>query len=191
MTFRVLHVCTGNLCRSPMAEHLMRAQLDQRLGSDAERFVVESAGTRPRSGAPMPDHALTTLKGRGLDGSAFRACGLVPEQVAAADLVLAAAREHRGAAVVLAPRQSARSFTLLEFARLAAAVDPALLPQGDPVERARELVRLAATQRGLVRAARPEDDDIPDPYRGPERVFVEAADLAERAVAVICERIAG
>ena len=191
MTFRVLHVCTGNLCRSPMAEHLMRAELAERLGGDAERFVVESAGTRARSGARMPTHALTTLQGRGLDGSAFRAQDLLPEQVAAADLVLAAAREHRGPAVVLAPRQSARSFTLLEFARLAEAVDPAQLPQGDPVERARELVRLAATQRGLVRAARPEDDDIPDPYRGPERLFLEAAGLAERAIRVICARIAG
>ncbi|CAN5280275.1 hypothetical protein BH24ACT10_BH24ACT10_17910 [soil metagenome] len=40
--FRVLHVCTGNLCRSPMAEHFTRTGLEQRLGADADRFVDPS-----------------------------------------------------------------------------------------------------------------------------------------------------
>jgi hypothetical protein len=37
--FRVLLVCTGSICRSPMAEHLMRDGLRQRLGTEAEEFV--------------------------------------------------------------------------------------------------------------------------------------------------------
>ena len=38
---KILMVCMGNICRSPMAEHLMRAGLAARLGLDADRFVVE------------------------------------------------------------------------------------------------------------------------------------------------------
>ena len=192
MSFRVLHVCTGNLCRSPVAEHLMRAGLVARLGDGAERFVVESAGTWGRAGAPMPPLALRSLTDAGVDGSQFRARELVIEHVAAADLVLGATREHRAGALVLVPRQSQRTFTLLEFARLVAAVDPAQLPEGgDQEERAREVVRLAAAKRGMVRAARPADDDIPDPYKGPERGYVEAAEIIEQAVTTIVERLTG
>src|SRR4051812_5840492 len=149
-TFRVLHVCTGNICRSPMAQLLMWDGLRKRLGDDADRFVVESAGTWGHTGSPMEPHALTTLSSYDVDGSAFTARELVAEHVVAADLVLGATREHRAAAVVLHPRAAARTFTLREFARLADAVDSAVLPSGDPVERARALVQAVAAQRGTV-----------------------------------------
>ncbi|MCW2614387.1 MAG: Tyrosine phosphatase, partial [Frankiales bacterium] len=113
--FRVLHVCTGNICRSPMAERLMRAGLAERLGADADRFVVESAGTWGHSGSPMEAHAHTTLASYGVDGADFRARELVAEHVAGADLVLGATREHRAAAVVLHPRAASRTFTLREL----------------------------------------------------------------------------
>ena len=131
--FRVLHVCTGNICRSPMAEHLMRDGLVQRLGGDADRFVVESAGTWGHTGSPMEQYALTTLKTYGVDGQEFTARELVAEHVAGADLVLTATRDHRAAAVVLHPRAAARTFALREFGRLAGAVDASALPTGDPV----------------------------------------------------------
>ena len=89
----------------------------------------------------MESYALSTLAGYDVDGAAFAARELVAEHVVGADLVLGATREHRAAAVVLHPRAAARTFTLREFARLAGAVDPATLPDGDPVERARALVR--------------------------------------------------
>src|SRR4051812_14277854 len=149
-TFRVLHVCTGNICRSPMAELLMRDGLRKRLADDADRFVVESAGTWGHTGSSMEPYALTTLSSYDVDGSAFTARELVAEHVVAADLVLGATREHRAAAVVLHPRAAARTFTLREFARLVGEVDPASLPADDPVERARALVVAAGPDRGPV-----------------------------------------
>ena len=189
--FRVLHVCTGNICRSPMAERLMRAGLDQRLGDDAGRFVVESAGTWGHSGSPMEPHALQTLSAYGVDGADFRARELVAELVVGADLVLGATREHRAAAVVLHPRAASRTFTLREFARLTAAVDPAGLPDGDPLERARALVKAARGRRGLVPPDVPADDDLADPYHAPASAFEVCAGLVATSLRGPLDLLAG
>jgi protein-tyrosine phosphatase len=160
-----------------MAEHLMREGLRKRLGDDAARFVVESAGTWGHTGSPMEPHALSTLSSYDVDGEAFTARELVAEHVVAADLVLGATREHRAAAVVLHPRAAARTFTLREFARLTGGVDPTSLPDGDPVERAGALVRAAAANRGRVPVDNPRDDDLEDPYQGPASAFATCGAL--------------
>ena len=190
-TFRVLQVCTGNICRSPMAEHLMREGLRVRLGERAGDFQIASAGTWGLTGSPMEPHALTTLASYAVDGAAFRARELTGAQVLAADLVLTASREHRAAAVVLQPRAAARTFTLREFGRLTALVDPAALPTGDPVERARALVRAAAGKRGLAPPDRPRDDDLDDPYRAPAAAFAGCADLIEATLQGPLDLLAG
>ena len=180
--FRLLHVCTGNICRSPMAERLTRAGLQARLGDSADRVLVESAGTWSQSGRPMEPYALTTLTQYGVDAADFRARELVAEHVVAADLVLAATREHRAASVVLHPRAAARTFTLREFARLVSAVDAAALPAGDVVERGRALVKAAAAQRGRVVPDSPVDDDLSDPYRAPAAAFAACAALVQQVL---------
>jgi protein-tyrosine phosphatase len=125
----------------------------------------------------METYALSTLAAYDIDGGAFAARELVAEHVVGADLILGATREHRAAAVVLHPRAAARTFTLREFARLAGAVDPATLPDGDPVERAHALVRAAAANRGLVTPERPGDDDVDDPYQAPASAFATCGAL--------------
>ncbi len=189
MTFRVLHICTGNICRSPLAEHLMRAGLRDRLGAEADRFVIESAGTWGHTGSSMEPFALTTLATFGHDGSTFQARELIAEHVVAADLILTATREHRAAAVVLQPRAAKRTFTLREFDRLLSVVDLTTLPAGDRVERARAVVQAAAAHRGLVRPDAPADDDLVDPYQGPESGFTACGALVyatlERPLALL------
>ena len=182
MTFRILHVCTGNICRSPMAERLTVHGLRERLGPMSDAFVVESAGTWGHSGSPMEAYALSTLASYGVGGDDFRARELVAELVAGADLVLGATRDHRAAAVVLHPRAASRTFTLREFARLTAAVDPAQLTASEPEERARQLVPAAAARRGLVPPAAPQDDDLADPYQGPEHGFAVCGDLVRASL---------
>ena len=180
--FRILHVCTGNICRSPMAEYLMRAGLRDRIGAGADSFVVESAGTWGHTGSPMEAYALRTLAGYGVNGDDFSARELVAEHVAGADLILGATREHRAAAVVLHPRAAARTFTLREFSRLAAAVDPAAVAGDDPVTRARNAVRAAAARRGLVPPDAPRDDDLDDPYQAPESAFATCGALVHASL---------
>jgi protein-tyrosine phosphatase len=178
VTFHILHVCTGNICRSPMAEHLMRAGLDRRGIAHVE---VASAGTHGLEGHPVQEHAAAALAARDIASDAFRARRLVQDHVASADLVLAASREHRAAAVTLVPRAASRTFTLREFDRLLSRVDAGDLPV-DPEDRAAALVRAAAGQRGLVRPDRPEDDDVTDPYGGPASGYPPCADLVERSL---------
>jgi protein-tyrosine phosphatase len=167
--FRVLFVCTGNICRSPTAERLLRHALRERLGDDgARQFDVTSAGVGAMVGDQIQEYAAALLTDRGVDTAGFAARQLGDGvTVADADLVLAMTREHRVAVASDDETVIPRLFTLREFARLAAAADP--VEAADAPARARALVAAAAAMRGRVRPERPADDDVPDPYgRGPD-----------------------
>jgi protein-tyrosine-phosphatase len=130
--FRILVVCVGNLCRSPLAERLIRARLDAALGSAADRFTVGSAGTEAAVGEPMAPRAAEVARDLGADPDGCTARQLTAELVADADLVLAAGREQRAEVVRLHPPAHRYAFTLLEFARLVAAPNPAAGHPGAP-----------------------------------------------------------
>ncbi|WP_354642333.1 protein-tyrosine-phosphatase [Kitasatospora camelliae] len=174
-TFRILFVCTGNICRSPIAERLTRLELDARLGAAAGRIVVESAGTWGHEGAPMEAHAATVLGEYGADSAGFEGRELLDEHVIEADLVLTATLDHRAQVISMGHSAGLRTFTLKEFTRLVRRVDPSTLP--DPrdgarvTERARALVRAAAALRGWLLAATPESDELRDPYGAPIGMF--------------------
>ena len=189
--FDLLTVCTGNICRSPIAERVAAHELRRGLPpGQAARFRVHSAGTHGLEGWEVNPPAAARLAALGIDSLDFRARRLVEEMVADADLVLTATRAHRSAAISLVPRAAARTFTLREFARLVSLVDVDALPADDPVERGRSLVAAAARQRGMIWVP-PEEDDIADPYGGPDAVFercaVEIADALRVPMRVICD----
>jgi protein-tyrosine phosphatase len=189
--FRILFVCTGNICRSPMAERLTRHGLTARLGDEADRIVVESAGTWGHEGAPMEPHAAETVVTYGGDPQDFRGRELLHEHVVAADVVLTAAREHREHVIALEPAAIRRVFTLKEFTRLGEAIDPERLPDGDIVQRARALAREAALLRRRVRAQWPADDDVADPYGAPMYVYRTCAAEISAAVDAMLTTMVG
>lgn len=168
-TFRVVFVCTGNICRSPTAEILTGHLLKGRLGGrEAARFAVSSAGVQAVTGSAMHPLSRDQLAPWGLEGAhsgRFVArqlrCGIV-ENV---DLVLGASPNHRSSVLEEFPELLDRTFSLREFARLAAAVPPETLPP-DLVKRARAVVGEARGLRGQIQA--PDDDRIPDPMGGPK-----------------------
>jgi protein-tyrosine phosphatase len=168
---RVLHVCTGSVCRSPMAERLMRHGLAQRLGGAAAAILVESAGTWGHEGAPMEAHAAAVLAEHGADSSGFTGRELLDDHVIDADLVLTATRDHRAQVISMGHAAGLRTFTLKEFTRLVRAIDPATLPDGSVTERARALVRAAAALRGWLLAPSPDADEVHDPYGAPLSYF--------------------
>jgi protein-tyrosine phosphatase len=171
--FRILFVCTGNLCRSPIAERLTRAAL----GADSP-VVVESAGVRAVPGTPMSPESARVLAEMGADPGGFASRRLTCLMLEEADLVLTATREHRGSVVRRHPRVSDRAFTIIEFGVLAEALIAAAGPATeiahrlDPADRASAIVAEARALRGLVRV---DALDIPDPFGGLVPVYRTAA----------------
>ncbi len=88
----VLFVCTGNICRSPLAQTLLARALQERSVTDIE---VASAGTGAWDGAPASEGAYLVGIERGLDLSGHRARLLTREIVEDADLIFTMARHHR------------------------------------------------------------------------------------------------
>ncbi len=167
--FRLLFVCTGNICRSPFAEILTRHLLIGRLGGrEAAAFEVGSAGVQAVVDGGMHPDSRDELSPWGLDRAVagrFAARQLRSVMVEDADLILGATPRHRSSVVERNPAGLPKTFSLREFARLARAVDAAALPE-HPVRRAHALVDLARRQRGLLPPVEPDDDKVPDPMGG-------------------------
>jgi protein-tyrosine-phosphatase len=92
MIKHVLLVCTGNICRSPLAEALLVRTMSER---GISGVGVTSAGTGAWDGAPASEGAYLVGLERGLDLSGHRARLLTRELVEQADLILTMARHHR------------------------------------------------------------------------------------------------
>lgn len=89
---RILFVCTGNTCRSPIAEALARHVAVER---GLTNLVAESAGTNAEAGRPASDGAVLVALERDLDLTGHRARQLTPEIVAGADLILVMGPHHQ------------------------------------------------------------------------------------------------
>ena len=190
--FHILHVCTGNIGRSPMAERIMRHHLAACLGNRADAFRVDSAGTWGHSGSGLEADAGAVLDSMGVDASGFSARELVVDHVADADLVLTATAEHRSTVVGLLPAAIGRTFTLREFARLAVVVAPRLAGLSDPSDRARASVPAALRARGAAPwVADRADDDVADPIGAPRAFYAARAAEIDSACARTVALFAG
>ncbi|MFJ6784608.1 low molecular weight phosphatase family protein [Streptomyces yangpuensis] len=193
-TFRILHVSTGNVCRSPITERLTRHALSHRLGGPVGGdLIVESAGTWGHEGAPMEANAAAVLEDFGADATGFTGRELLDEHVIRADLVLTATRDHRAQVISMGHSAGLRTFTLKEFTRLVRAIDPATLPPLDDgmAERARALVRAAAALRGWLLAPSPDADEVYDPYGAPITFFRSIGDEINQALDPVVTALTG
>lgn len=193
--FHILCVCTGNVYRSRIAEDQLRNELLARLGPDAERFVISSAGTGATTGRPLPPSYLRDLERLGIEPRALGVTRrLEVADIRAADLVLGAERGHRTTVLELVPHAWRRTFTLTEIARIGtAAAERAGFGQSatsdDAVARARLVVAAASKHRGSVPAE--GSDDIADPWDQPDAVLDLVARQVREAVATAVSVLVG
>lgn len=179
--FRILTVCTGNICRSPAAALMLRRGLGQGLR-------VESAGTHAVVDGPLDPGMAAALAPLGVRDDGTTARALRPEMVDGADLVLAMERQHRAAVAELVPQAVRRLFTLTEFAALLEGwqEDGRVRPfySVRVPDRLHEFMAVAPRLRGTVRLASGEAD-IPDPFQMAPEVYRESAQRIAVAVGTI------
>ncbi|MDQ0767854.1 protein-tyrosine phosphatase [Pseudarthrobacter defluvii] len=203
---RILTVCTGNICRSPVAERLLQAGLDQVVPGG---FHVSSAGTRALVGEPMQPISADIVRTFGGDPDGFAARQLTPRILRGVDLVLTMTSGHRGEVLQLDASLLKRTFTIRELARMLDVLDrraadapgqPAAVapsagggtnaPDDDSRLAAnaglwRGLPARAAGVRHLSLPADPTDNDIVDPYRRAPEVYREMEDQLAPAIVSI------
>ena len=154
----ILVVCTGNICRSPIAEGFLRDAFSARFGPGAP--TVSSAGIAGLEGSPPSEGSVIAAREHGSDIAGHRA-RMLSDDMLAADLVVGMATEHRDGAASIVPEAAGRSFTLKELVRLLEAMDPAA-PDADPATLAGRVAGAHALRRsGFPRNL--HDESVVDP----------------------------
>ena len=175
--FRILTVCTGNICRSPA----MEALLAQSLRAD-ERFAVHSAGTHAERGWPVNPPMDRLLEDRGIDVSAFAARQADQDMLAGAELVLTATQQHLSWVTEKEPRVVRRAFTMTEFADAIAGAPEGLDPAELVAWAAAHRPVLRVRSRGAVTRRGYDEGDILDPYGRGEAAYRAALGQIEPLV---------
>jgi len=142
---RILFICTGNLCRSPMAVGIAARHLADRLGCQPEELAargieVASAGTGTMAGSPASANAVAVMAERGIDIRDHRSQPMTVDALLASDYIGVMTRSHLEAVLRMAPEVKGR----------AAIVDPTGQDVADPIGGDMEAYRAAA--RHLERA---------------------------------------
>ena len=165
--FRILMVCTGNICRSPMAEQMLRKKFAER---NIKNVVIDSAGVYAMEGEPMTIEASTSMRAVGYAPASHAAKQATADIIASANLVLTATQDHRSDVVRALTRANRFTFTIKEFANLAA-----YIAEPDPdveLPVATDLAdKLVITSMARGYAPEVADADIEDPYQRGQAVF--------------------
>ena len=106
----ILFVCTGNVCRSPMAEGILRHAVQGR-----GNYRVLSAGLGALEGQPPSHHAVQAVRELGIDISSQRSRMLTPELVESADFIFGMTHSHIDTVMLLYPHAAEKTFLLREF----------------------------------------------------------------------------
>lgn len=167
--YRICVVCLGNICRSPMAEVVLRHELER--AGLVPRVAVESAGTGDwHVGKPMDRRARAELARRGYDGSGHEARQIQPSWLDDFDLLLAMDRVN------------------LETLRGMAGDGSGGGNGGSPRATAGRAERIVLMRSFDPRAA--DDAEVPDPYYGGPDDYAEVFDLVRGAARGLVEQLA-
>lgn len=187
---RLLFVCTGNTCRSPMAEGLFRLVAARR-GIMAE---AQSAGVHAVNGMPISGHAADILQDKGAE------CPMASQELTAeltewADLILTMTTDHKKQVIQQFPETVGKTFTLMEFA----AADS---EQSRIVEERERLVSELQIKHALQQPITDEEKeqllkleemmpefDIIDPFGGRFEAYRFCAEAIEAAIELAADKL--
>ena len=184
---RLLFVCTGNTCRSPLAlaawdavHHRVSATLTGEARTAYESIMAASAGLGASDGAPAAEHSRTVAASWGVDLSRHRARGLLPEHVQGSDLILTMTGQQARALKHQFEVPGGRVHLLGSFAPTPENGQDALLaPLWGP--------ELAEIWRG----GQDEEMDILDPFGGSLEAYQACGNRIHRCVAGLAQVLAG
>ena len=162
----ILVVCTGNICRSPIAEGFLRRLVAARNAP----IEVSSAGTSGWDGSSAMPESIEAAAERGADISSHLARRLTRDMIQGADVSVAMAAEHRDRVVWMVPDARSRTFTLKELVRLLEELPPPD-PQPDAEGSLRKRVAAADALRTSGFAGNPFDEDVADPLGLPLEAY--------------------
>lgn len=190
--FSILMVCTGNICRSPLAEFALLQSV-----RDLPEIEVGSAGVRAMVGDSMFIDTQEIAGSYGVEGfEAHRARQISEALIEASDLILTMTRSQRRQVVEISPRATRRVFTIREFARLADATNDDDLRNnkenhdGFRANVLREAVQTVKLNRTLDLPAQNIDlDEVVDPYQQSREIHKESAEQLLPAVESVAQLI--
>jgi len=113
MKSQILFVCTGNTCRSPMAQGLMNAQIQEQ--NLSEQYDVKSAGVAAFAGSPASIETRNILLDRGIDFEDFRSSKVTQYLLEESDYIFCLSRMHREAILSQFPQFRERALLVGEF----------------------------------------------------------------------------
>jgi protein-tyrosine phosphatase len=173
--FKILFVCTGNRCRSPLAEASFRD------ACKSDWIEIASAGTLHWEDLPPPPEMIGAAESVGVDISKQRSRYLGNADPAGVDLLLGMSLEHGATASVEYRTDRSKAFMLLEFLRLSTG-------QAKSEDEARAMVAKADERRASSTNFFP-GDKIADPMGGPESAYFDAARIIDEACRELARRL--
>lgn len=168
--YRILMVCTGNICRSTMAHQVLQQKVRELSGTpDEVHIVVDSCGvSNEEEGNPIDRRAARVLRENGYDVAPHRARQIRANELGEWDLILAMTGTHLS--------------RLNRLAELAGVIVSSDAQPGDTT----------ATDIRLFREFDPESSprnmDVPDPWYGDYSDFIDTLDVIERSIPAIVDR---
>jgi protein-tyrosine phosphatase len=187
-SFTFLFVCTGNICRSPLAERLLASRLAIVDASDRGLIQIESAGLQTVNGVPMDETAAGQALRMGAEPRGSLSRSLDRNISMHSDLILTMTRAQQIDLVKRYPAVLRRTFPVREFSRILDGSPEISKNEKSIARRSAAIVAHASAVRTGF-ATKPIDDDIPDPFRQDDVVHRRVADMIEDAVSIISLRM--